>query len=81
MLQPKTTLRLRKALAIVLLAAGSMLVTQVKASVHSYKKDADGITCHLDKGLMKIKICSPDIVEVKYTLFNTFEHKPSLVVM
>jgi alpha-D-xyloside xylohydrolase len=52
----------------------------VKASVLSYKKDANGLTFKLDKGLMYIAVCKDDIIEVKYTLFNAFETKPSLVV-
>jgi len=50
------------------------------ASIASFKKDADGITCKLDKGIMKIKICSNDIVEVKYTSLETFSPKTSLVI-
>jgi len=50
------------------------------ASISSFKKDADGITCKLDKGIMKIKICKDDIVEVKYTTLETFSSKTSLVI-
>lgn len=81
MIQSITTFRLHKAIIIIVLLACNLLAIQpAKASVRSYKKDADGITCNLNKGLMKIKVCSPDIIEVKYTLFNAFGHKPSLVV-
>lgn len=52
----------------------------VQASIKSYKKDADGVTFSLDKGLMKIKVCSSDIVEVKYTQFDAFDSRESLVV-
>jgi alpha-D-xyloside xylohydrolase len=52
----------------------------LKASVISYKKDANGLTFKLDKGLMYIAVCKDDIIEVKYTLSDTFEKKPSLVV-
>ncbi|MDB5015257.1 MAG: hypothetical protein JWQ84_89, partial [Mucilaginibacter sp.] len=55
-------------------------IYSARASVKSFKKDADGVTCYLDKGLMKLKVCSADIIEVKYTLFNGFEPKKSLVV-
>jgi alpha-D-xyloside xylohydrolase len=51
-----------------------------RASVKSFKKDPNGITFTLDKGLMKIIICSNDIIEVKYTIFDAFEQKTSLVV-
>jgi alpha-D-xyloside xylohydrolase len=50
------------------------------AAVMSYKQDADGVTFTLDKGQMKIKVCQSDIIEVKYTVFNTFLQKESLVV-
>ncbi|MDP9047775.1 MAG: DUF4968 domain-containing protein [Bacteroidota bacterium] len=50
------------------------------AAVKSFKKTTDGVTFNLDKGLMKILVCRDDIIEVKYTIFNTFQTKPSLVV-
>ena len=50
------------------------------ASVKSYKKDTDGVTCILDKGIMKVKICKDDIAEVKYTFMNSFPPKTSLVI-
>jgi alpha-D-xyloside xylohydrolase len=52
----------------------------VRASVVSFTKVADGITCTLDQGLMKIKICTDHVVEVKYTILPIFLDKPSLVV-
>lgn len=53
---------------------------QSRAAVKSFTKDADGVTLKLDKGLLKIRICASDIVEVKYTIFNSFEKRASLVV-
>jgi alpha-D-xyloside xylohydrolase len=53
---------------------------QAKATVVSFTKDSDGVTFKLDTGLMKLKICSNDIIEVKYTSFTSFTSKPSLVV-
>lgn len=74
-------LHFKKQLIIFLLSIFSLLTSQVaKASVRSYKKDADGVTFRFDKGLMNIRICSSDIVEVKYTMFHAFQHKSSLVV-
>src|SRR5882757_5373824 len=52
-----------------------------RASVISYTKNADGIVFKLDKGLMNIRVCKADIIEVKYTIFNTFPDKSSLVVI
>src|SRR5437016_320097 len=51
-----------------------------RASVKSYKRGADGITFQLDKGLMKIKVCAADIIQVKYTMFDSFPAKASLVI-
>jgi alpha-D-xyloside xylohydrolase len=50
------------------------------ASIVSYTTDADGITCTLDKGFMKVKICKEDVVEVKYTSLTALSQKTSLVV-
>ncbi len=51
------------------------------ATVQSFKKDADGVTLMLDKGMMKIKICMPDVVQVKYTILDAFPEKKSMVVI
>jgi len=56
------------------------LSVQVQAKVMSFKKDADGVTCTLDKGLMKVKICFDNMIEVKYTTLPLFLNKPSLVI-
>jgi alpha-D-xyloside xylohydrolase len=56
------------------------LAISSEATVRSYKKDADGVTCTLDKGLMKVKICFDNLVEVKYTVLPLFLDKPSLVI-
>lgn len=63
---------------IALLLTG--LVIPVHARVLSYKKDIDGITCTLNKGLMKVKLCFDNMVEVKYTSLPLFIEKPSLVI-
>jgi len=50
-----------------------ILVTSIQsanASVKSYKKEADGVTFILDRGIMKVKICKDDIIEVKYTFIE-----------
>ncbi len=64
----------------VLLLLGVMSVSKSKASVISYKKGVDGVSFTLDKGLMQIVVCKDDIIEVKYTIFDSFVNKPSLVV-
>ena len=50
------------------------------ASIVSYTTDADGITCTLDKGFIKVKICKEDVVEIQYTSLTTLSAKTSLVV-
>lgn len=55
-------------------------VLNAGAKVISYKKQADGVVFRLDKGLMHLYICKDDIIEVKYTIFNSFQDKPSLMV-
>jgi len=55
-------------------------IPRANASIRSFKKETDGVSFNLDKGLLKIKVCSADIIEVKYTIFNSFNTKPSLVV-
>jgi alpha-D-xyloside xylohydrolase len=57
-----------------------MLNTVVQASVKSYVRDLDGITCTLDNGLMKVKICLENMVEIKYTSLPVILDKPSLVI-
>ncbi len=51
-----------------------------KASVISYKKVANGLVFKLDKGLMKVTVCKEDIIEVKYTVFDSLSTKPSLII-
>jgi len=79
MLNKKQTLKLFffKLLASLLLIGISI---SVKASVISYKKDGNGLLFKLDKGLMHINVCKEDVIEVKYTIFNSFNTKPSLIV-
>jgi alpha-D-xyloside xylohydrolase len=50
------------------------------ASVRSYKKETDGVTFVLDKGAMKIKVCSADIIQVRYSVLNALPAFNSLVV-
>jgi alpha-D-xyloside xylohydrolase len=52
----------------------------IHAKIVSFDKNADGITFNLDKGMMKVKICMDNMVEVKYTELPVFMDKPSLVV-
>jgi alpha-D-xyloside xylohydrolase len=55
-------------------------VPLAQATVVSYQKESKGITLTLDKGLMQIRVCADNIVEVKYTTLPLFLDKPSLVI-
>ncbi len=50
------------------------------ASVKSYDKTKDGVSFTLNKGIMKIKICEADIIEVKYSELTAFPSSTSLVI-
>ncbi|RWY50885.1 glycoside hydrolase family 31 protein [Mucilaginibacter gilvus] len=50
------------------------------ATVISFTKNAKSVIFRLDKGLMQLNICKADIIEVKYTIFDGFSIKESLVV-
>jgi alpha-D-xyloside xylohydrolase len=71
-------LKISKLLLILLLVTSTITIN---ASVTSFSKDKDGITCTLNKGLMKVKICMDNMVEVKYTELPLFLDKPSLVII
>ncbi len=68
---------LRQLLAVAIFVSMSVAA---QAKVVSFIKDIDGITCTLDKGVMKVKICMDNMVEVKYTSLPVLLDKPSLVV-
>ena len=51
------------------------------AKVLSYKKTSDGLIFTLNQGVMKIKICKDDLVEVSYSILDQFVPKSSLVVV
>ncbi|MDP4149937.1 MAG: glycoside hydrolase family 31 protein [Bacteroidota bacterium] len=50
------------------------------ARVVSYSRDGAGVKFKLDKGLMYLLVWRPDLVEVKYTIFDTWPGRKSLVV-
>jgi len=56
------------------------LTEKADATIISYKKHPGSVVFKLDKGLMEMVICKADIIEVKYTIFDKFGDKPSLVV-
>jgi alpha-D-xyloside xylohydrolase len=68
-------------LKLILLALTlTVLTVSSPAKVVSYTKNSNGITCTLDKGFVKVKICTGNIIEVKYTSLPLFLDKSSLVV-
>jgi alpha-D-xyloside xylohydrolase len=67
-----------KAAVILLIICAIPCITS--AAIKSYQVKPDGVTFILDKGLMKVSVCKDDIIEVKYTIFDNFQTKPSLVV-
>ena len=70
-------LRIKQVLGVLALTVLSVVA---QAKVVSFTKDNDGITFKLDKGLMKVKVCSDNIIEVKYTVLQDFLMKKSLVI-
>jgi alpha-D-xyloside xylohydrolase len=54
--------------------------SQAQSFVRNYKKESDGVSFSLAQGLMKLRVCSDDIIEVKYTVLKTFPNLNSLVV-
>ena len=72
-----TALKTKQFISLLVIA---ILPVVSQAKVISFTKDKDGITCTLDKGMMKVKICMENIVEVKYTSLPVFLDKPSLVI-
>ncbi|HVW13557.1 MAG TPA: TIM-barrel domain-containing protein [Mucilaginibacter sp.] len=67
---------IRHAFALILLFP----ITTAQATVISYRTQPGGVTVKLDKGLMQVKVCRADVIEVRYTIFDRFDNKPSLVV-
>lgn len=72
--------------AILLKAAACLFISLLcvnfaGAAVINYTRTKDGVSFKLDKGVMFLRVCRPDIVEVKYTIFSAFPEKSSLVIV
>jgi alpha-D-xyloside xylohydrolase len=65
---------------IFILSLAALLHLQAAATIKSYKETAAGLNFLLDKGSMQLNILAPDIIEVKYSLFDSLPAKESLVV-
>lgn len=62
------TISAKVAIFSVSMLMGSLaIISAANASVVSFTKDADGVTVVLDRGVMKVKVCKDDIIEVKCT--------------
>src|ERR1700744_6235540 len=53
---------------------------RVRATVKSWQKESDGVSFSLDVGVMKIRVCTPDIIEVQYSIQPHIQQRLSLVV-
>lgn len=51
-----------------------------QATVKSWQKESDGVSFSLDAGAMKIRVCTPDIIEVQYSIQPRLQQRLSLVV-
>lgn len=75
---PTNRQRMLKWAAFAALSFASASVAQ--AAVISYTQTADKVAFKLDKGLMSVRVCRADIVQVQYTVLSAFPAKTSLVV-
>jgi alpha-D-xyloside xylohydrolase len=66
---------------ILIIALSLSIAKRAEASIVSFKKETNGVTFNLDKGLLKIKVCNDNIVEVKYTVLQAFTSNKSLVIV
>ncbi|NOW97907.1 TIM-barrel domain-containing protein [Mucilaginibacter sp. SG564] len=80
MLYKKLHFKLSKICASLFILMCAVNMPEAHATIVNFKKEADGVSFNLDKGMLKIKICASDIIEVKYTVLNSFNTKKSLVV-
>ena len=64
----------------IVLAASVAVVPSAQATVISYTQAGDKVTFKLDKGLMSVRVCQADVVQVQYTILSAFPAKTSLVV-
>ncbi|WP_342645551.1 TIM-barrel domain-containing protein [Mucilaginibacter sp. CSA2-8R] len=67
-------------LFVLILFAFVVLSASASASVRSFQKEADGVTFILNNGIMKIKICRADIIQVRYSMLKALPAFNSLVV-
>jgi alpha-D-xyloside xylohydrolase len=56
-------------------------VAPADAAIKSWQKDGDAVNFILDIGSMMIRVCQPDVIEVKYTMLPRMQQRNSLVVI
>ncbi len=71
---------LRKVSLLLMVVIGIAVNNTAKGAIISHKVKPGSVVFTLDKGLMQVVVCKDDIIEIKYTIFNSFPTKPSLVV-
>ncbi len=76
----KQSTKAARAKAALLFLIGLLLVNFSQATVISYARSGNGVRFKLDKGVMFLRICRADIIEVKYSMLDTLAQKKSLVV-
>jgi len=69
---------LKKVSVLILIAI--FFVPLVQARIISYSIKNKDVLFVLDKGFMDIKVCMEDIIEIKYTLLDSFSNRNSLVI-
>lgn len=79
---PMPTVLSKSIKSVFLLCLFSLFVlnSQSQSAIRAFKKEADGVSFSFTKGVMKIRICKDDIVQVKYTIMDAFPAFNSLVV-
>lgn len=67
-------------LIILAIGLGIILPQYADATVLTFRKDTDGVTFILDNGIMKIKVCTENVMEVQYCVLPEIPAKKSLVI-
>ena len=57
-----------------------MIAGMAQSPAVNFKKDDDGVTLRLIKGVLKIRVCADDIIQVQYTMLDSLPAFNSLVV-
>jgi alpha-D-xyloside xylohydrolase len=66
-----------KFVAILLIAS---YCCYAQSTVKSFTKESNAVLFHLEKGLMKIRVCEADLIQVQYSIFDSLPGNNSLVI-